>query len=304
MADAMLLNKVNKVKNAVKKCKSLRSKMFKDGYDQTLKEIVDRYKKFKSESNFGELRDFLNKISGLCELFIKKYDEKYNGEKPVSKNILSNNSYTKKLNGERKTALQELSKACKECTEALEEMEKAQEIKEAQERKEEQQNGKSWLKYVGDILGYNNEIIKNCQDSTPQSKSFKQKCNVPVVFDISAGTDKLKLFRCYVCVEVNLGGKYVSNAWAHDFDFKNYNFEDKSSYIDPDFDKRKIYKAKRVEVKIAGLGNVILHIFISPNPSVVGNLVKNYIDSNNVLVDDQNIELANVVDVLGREMKL
>lgn len=298
MADSMVLDKINKVKNAVKKCKSLRSKMFKDGYDQTLKEIVDRYKNFKSKSNFGELKDFLNTISGLCGVFIKKYDEKYSGEKPVSKNILSNNSYTKKLNGERKKALQELSQACKECTEALENME------EAQDRKEEQQNGKSWLKCVGDILGYNNEIVKNCQQSTEQNKGFKQRCNVESVFDINAGTDKLKLFRCYVCVEVNLGGKAVGNAWAHDFDFKKYDFENQKGYTDPEFDKRKIYKAKRVEVKIAGLGNVILHILISPNPSVVGNLVKNYIDSNNVLVDDQNIELANVVDVLDREMKL
>ena len=301
MADSMVLNKINNVRNAVKKCKSLRSKVLKDGYDQILKEIVGSYKNFKSKSNFDELRGFLNKISGLCELFIKKYDEKYSGEKPVSKNILSNNSYTKKLNEDRKKALRELSNACKECTEALEDMEKAQE-----EKKEKSMLGcvRDGIGYVIDAFGGSNELVGNCKDSTPQNKGFKQRCNVESVFDINAGTDILSLLRCYICVEVNLGGKVAGNAWAHDFDFKNYAFGDKSNYTDPEFNKRKIYKAKKVEIKIAGLGNVILHIFISPNPTKVGGIVKNYIDTNNVLVDEEKIELANIVDVLDRELKL
>ena len=94
------------------------------------------------------------------------------------------------------------------------------------------------------------------------------------------------MLRCYICVELNLIGGIVNGIKAPiDFDFKKYEFDGSDNYNDKDFDKRTIYKAKTVKVNIYGLGDVMLHVFISPNPTKLGEVVGVFAKKNCISVD-------------------
>ena len=127
---------------------------------------------------------------------------------------------------------------------------------------------------------------------TPQPPNSKQRCHIVKVFDAKCD-GVLDLLRCYVCVELNLFFGTLDGIKAPmDFDFKKYEFEGNKNFEDKCFKDRTIYRIKPVEVTVGRLGNVKLHVFISPNPTKTGELVSIFTRKNWITVDGDNISIV------------
>lgn len=303
------LSSLRNFKKTYKKCTALKSKVFKDSYDKLLDEIKEDNKKFgvksgKQEVEICELNRFFQATILRIEQWILSNENA--GDKTKDKKIMQ--KYTENLNKKRKDTLKEFSNCCKSCMKSLTEIdeyiEKAK--KDGNANVFSAANGDEgatatsfdadtgkvevststetgWWKYVPSFL----------QKSDPRTlkQPGKQYCNFCQVMDLSPkGCD---LFRLYVCGRFNIS--FVKNINGMYFDFKNYNFNGKENYTDPDFKERKIYLVKRIEISldcpvIRG-GGVVIYIYISPNKSYYGNIIKNAIEGNWVKVDGGDLSL-------------
>ncbi len=304
-----IVPELQKFREAYKKCKALKSKVLKDSYDELLQKIKAANKecgiKSKKVIKICQLNAFFQTTKNAIDTWLKENEK---AQKKAAKGQKIKLKYDENLNKKRRYALLEFSNCCASCMSKLKEIDeyiekakKANEIKVPPAAVNENKgmiaavydttaDYVSWtwggIKAMGGHLAEAAKGVYNSYKGTPQSPSSKQRCHIAKVFDIK--NDTFDLLRCYICVELNLGGGIVDGIQAPiEFDFKKYEFDGNNNYTDECFKYRTIYKAKTVKVNIYGLGDVMLHVFISPNPTKTGGLVSVFAKNNCIKVDEK-----------------
>ena len=317
------LNGLDKFKKTYKRCAALKSKVIKDSYDELLDGIEKANKKLgvksgKQEVEICQLSAFFQTTKNAIDTWIKVNEK---AEDKIAKDRKIMQKYTENLNNRRRYALNEFSNSCKLCVDDLnkidEYIEKAKKKGDVSVSSDVANEDKGILMASLDAVTGNvtaavsattDGVIRVAKSvggsvwnglkggynyyfgGTPQPPTSKQRCHIVKVFDVKCG-DILDLLRCYVCVELNLAFGAIDGIMAPmDFDFKKYelngkNFEDKC------FNDRTIYRIKPVKVTVGKLGDVMLHVFISPNPTKTGELVSTFARKNWITVDGGDLSL-------------